>query len=460
MRKVLAIAVGKLLAFAGGLMGRGSATPGAVALRICPDLSEHLVLPGVKVAVTGSSGKGSTSALIADALKDLGFKVVHNVSGSNMLNGIISLLVRSSTIGGRIKGDALVFEVDERSCKHVFPFIRPQIVVVTNITRDQPPRQAHTDFIFDEIKKSLSGEERLVINGDNPLLMRFGLVEGPAGRTMDLSRITTYGLADPDGFGSGESRFEAVDAAYCPICASRLEYGFYLIESIGDFRCPRGHFGRRLDVAATGFVKGEALDGGEDAILVDELLRVAANARLLYNVMNVLAAYTALCEMPLGLDREGIASALSRQTVSKKLFTSYGWQGRQVFVLNNKAENAATFNQSMLFAANLPGPITLVVGWKEISRRYDTDDLSWLHDIAFELLAEKTTAAICTGVDATGIAVRLKYAGIEEALIEAFEDMDERVSEALAGTTGSIVAILNFDHVEPFNQLMGQGDGK
>ena len=50
-------------------------------------------------------------------------------------------------------------------------------------------------------------------------------------------------------------------------------------------------------------------------------------------------------------------------------------------VLNNKNENSSTFNQSLLYVTREKKQRTIVIGWKEISRRYNFDDLSWLYDI-------------------------------------------------------------------------------
>jgi len=446
--KIIAIAIGRLLAFVGSLLHRGSVTPGSVALRLCPDLGSRFRLPPIVIAITGSSGKGSTSALIAATLRELGLQVAHNQEGANMKSGIISMLLRHSTLTGRIRADAVVAELDERSCKHVFGFLRPQLVVVTNVTRDQPPRQRHTDFILSEIETALSGDEHLIINGDDPLLM--GLVLGSNTSAATPRRFTSYAIAPTSGLTFDHQRFDAIDGAYCPICFSRLRYDYYTCESIGAFCCPRGHFEHRQDISAVAIEPGEAPDGSQDVLVLSSGQRIRANTRLLFNVQNTLAAYTALLQLPLSLDQAALAEALSKQQISKKIYSVFEWHGRQVYVLNNKAENASTFNQSMLFAERLATPLVLVVGWKEISRRYETDDLAWLYDVNFELIAGSVTQAICTGIDADSIAVRLKYAGIATDRITVLHAIDRRLSDTLAQTTGAVVAALNFDHVDPF----------
>jgi len=68
------------------------------------------------------------------------------------------------------------------------------------------------------------------------------------------------------------------------------------------------------------------------------------------------------------------------------------------------------------------------------------------------------SAVVCTGVDASSVAVRLKYAGVPEAKITVIEAMDRRVEAAMRRCDGTIVAILNFDVVQPFVRLLHEAD--
>ena len=54
--KMITILLCKLLAFVGGLVGKGSSLPGSVALKLCPDILSRLTLPKHVIAVTGSNG--------------------------------------------------------------------------------------------------------------------------------------------------------------------------------------------------------------------------------------------------------------------------------------------------------------------------------------------------------------------------------------------------------------------
>ena len=139
---------------------------------------------------------------------------------------------------------------------------------------------------------------------------------------------------------------------------------------------------------------------------------------------------------------------------NSKLNNSYKYKDKNVYVLSNKNENNMTFNQSVLFASNKKTEKTIVIGWKEISRRYKYNDMSWLYDIEFELLNDSLTQKIvCIGRDKFDIGLRMKYAGFENEKIKIYETLQEAEQE-IKSSNGDIIAILNFDYVVPFNKMM------
>lgn len=102
---------------------------------------------------------------------------------------------------------------------------------------------------------------------------------------------------------------------------------------------------------------------------------------------NTVAAFAALklCK----IENSFICDVISNMNRNKKLYDNYSYNSRDVYVLNNKNENATTFNQALLYSTRKKNLKTFVIGWWQISRRYPYDDLSWLYDIEFELLKRK-----------------------------------------------------------------------
>ena len=73
--KFIAILLGKMVVLAGKILGKGSSLPGEIALKLDNNLLKKFKLPKTIIAVTGSSGKGSTSSIIAHVYRKMGYKV-------------------------------------------------------------------------------------------------------------------------------------------------------------------------------------------------------------------------------------------------------------------------------------------------------------------------------------------------------------------------------------------------
>lgn len=114
MKFRFALLTGKILRLVGRFFGKATNLPGSVALKICPDLFRHFRFDGKILAVTGSNGKTTTANLIAHILKESGHSVINNAKGSNLLGGVATTLLTSSSFKGRVKQEFVVLEVDER----------------------------------------------------------------------------------------------------------------------------------------------------------------------------------------------------------------------------------------------------------------------------------------------------------------------------------------------------------
>lgn len=445
MRKISAILIGKLLKKIGDMMKRGSITPGHVARKIDPKIWKQLKLPKTIIAVTGSSGKGSVTSMITDVLRKEGKTVIYNDQGSNLPDAILTSILSKCNLKGETKEDVLVCEIDERYTKYLFPSIHPQYVIITNLTRDQPPRQGHFDFVYREIKKAITDDMHLILNADDPYLYKFTFDhKGP---------ITYYGIKK-NHYSYKNSMFENLNLIYCPKCHKKLQYNYYHFENIGDFKCPKCGFERmkpKYEITKLDYV--------ERSITINQKYSLHFPFSILYCAYNTLSAFTLLSE--LNMDKQSIANDISELSSNKKIYDRYPYKGHNIYVLNNKNENSSTFNQSLLFVNEHKEDKNIVIGWKEISRRYHYDDLSWLYDIDFEILKDDSIHKIyCVGNNRYDIATRLKYAGIDEKKIYIYTTLEETVCDIKKKVKENIYAILNFDYVEPFNTLMNCGDEK
>ena len=66
---------------------------------------------------------------------------------------------------------------------------------------------------------------------------------------------------------------------------------------------------------------------------------------------------------------------------------------------------------------------------------------------------DKIDKIICTGPQKYDLATRIKYANIDENKIVCFDDLFDAEKE-IKKSSGNIYAILNFDYLDFFNEIM------
>ena len=79
--KYISIFLGKIVAYLCTMVGRGSSFPGTFAEKIDKNILKKFSLPDKIIVVTGSSGKGSTTRIIANVFWDCGYTLAHNKEG-------------------------------------------------------------------------------------------------------------------------------------------------------------------------------------------------------------------------------------------------------------------------------------------------------------------------------------------------------------------------------------------
>lgn len=415
----------------------GSVIGGAVALKIYPTILNKIKMPKYVIGITGSSGKGSTTELIARILKDSNMKVVYNKNGSNVLNAITSLIL-TNTNKGKLDCDVLLMELDERHMANSLKYFDLTHMIITNITRDQPPRNAHPEFIQKAIKKVIKNNYHLIINEDDPLVKALTINH--------KGKISTYGI-EKNNY-SKKYELNNLDGAYCPICNSKLDYKFYHYGHIGAYSCPTCEFKRSdIDYLAHNInvVKG--------TIYINKN-KINLPSNFLYSVYFVTAAY-ALASV-IGIEKEKIIKIINDESFKPKRLNIYNFYGRTWQMLASKNENNLSYKQSLDFIVNENGKKTVILGFDNSSRRYTENDISWIWDIDFEELKNKQIdKIILIGRFKYDMLTRLEYAKIERKKIILVENIQESLIEILkTKTKGSIYSCVCFDKEIELKELL------
>lgn len=419
--KSITILICKMLAFVGKLIGKGSSLPGKIALKLCPDILTRLQLPKDIVAVTGSNGKTSTVEMIAGILKAAGKTVVYNKEGSNQIEGVATMLLCNATLSGKVKGDVILLESDERYARHTFKQVKPTMFAITNLYRDQLTRNAHPFHIYNIISDAVAliPNTKLVLNADDPIVRNFGF---------QRDSVVYFGM-DRNGLSTERSDALYNDCHYCPRCKGEMQYDFFHYAHLGSYHCQ------------CGYNRPETTFAVEEMDLENERITINGNALHLdfaskYNVYNLLAAFTVTSL--LGVDEAVITAQLNDFVLKNGRIVKFDLAGNEGLLITSKHENSTSYNQSLGYVAMQKEASTLIIIVDAVSRKYYTSETSWLWDISFEMLENTNVERIVlAGKYAYDLALRFEFAGITTAEIQVEPDlavMGEKMRQLPKGT--------------------------
>ena len=358
---------------------RGETWPGELALKLRPQIASYFGRQFTKgvILVVGTNGKTTTTLMIKKILEANGNRVVHNGTGANLLNGIVSSCIRQTDWKGNVNADYGLFEVDENSLPIVLKYITPKRIVILNLFRDQLDRYGEVDVIIEKwqkVLKDLPVQTEIILNSDDPSVAYFGkLAQG---------KVMYFGINNPKEYLKIAEH--ATDSTFCPQCGARLTYEGIYYSHIGVWHCEQCNLKRPGPDVHT-FLK--VLDG-------------------LYNQYNTLAA-VALAKS-LGIKEEKIKIAL------KDFSPAFGRQeeivvGAQKRVKLFLSKNPTGFNVSLRTALDMGAKnIFLVLN----DRIPDGRDVSWIWDVDFEML-NKLDRIYVAGDRVYDLALRLQYADLK-----------------------------------------------
>ena len=424
MRKLLAVWFGKALTVLGKIIGKkSSSSPGAYALKICPNLVGELskcVKKGI-IVTCGTNGKTTTNNLMATALEGKGYSVLCNRLGANMLSGVATTLLQEMNILGRLSVDYACLEIDEAYTPIVFDYIKPDVMVITNLFRDQLDRYGEIDITSEIINRAIAKAPnvQLVLNGDDPLCVQFG-----EGRHSDA---LFYGISEkvlPQLDDTKEGRF-------CPVCGSEQKYNYYHYSQLGDFYCPKCGFKRpKIDFE----VKNVSLGTPMKFTINGQQMEI--NYKGFYNIYNLIAVYGALSA--LGESTDGFENLLAAYKPQIGRMQEYKFNKPVILSLS---KNPAGFNQAISTVNTDKRKKDVIIAIND--KANDGRDVSWLWDVDFDKVADENLNTLATtGIRVYDISLRFKYADVKVDFIT--NDMAEAVKKALETDSEVVYVLVNY----------------
>lgn len=423
----LVLFIAKLTRFALLKLGRNATNfPGELAIWLCKSFIGRMPKPKKVICITGTNGKTTVANLVEDVLEKSGAGFYCNRNGSNVYSGVASLLITNSDWLGRPTKDLAVFELDERSSNLILPYMRPDLMLCTNIFRDSYKRNAHPEFIFDFLNKYIPDGVPMVLNADD--MMCSGL------KPHNPRAYFSIAKQPGDAVNSGNI---VQDVPACPRCGGELGWDFRRYHHIGRAVCKDcGFASPEADYTVTELREREMT---VDIRGKSYVFPLANNTYI--NVYNSLAAIALLCEH--GLEPEKVAEAMGSIGISATRYMEEEVNGRKAILHLAKGQNPVACSRAFQNIRDYPGKKAVILFLDDFfDAQHTVENISWLYDADFEFLADDSVVQlIVAGARHWDVYLRLLLAGVP---MERIDHMSEtgRAVDALEAAEPDSVFIL------------------
>jgi UDP-N-acetylmuramyl tripeptide synthase len=420
--------------------GGGTTIPGKLLSKLDPGAIDRLAarLPYGTALVSATNGKTTTAAMTAEILRP-SVRLAHNRAGANLMSGV------ASTLLGASGAELGLFEVDEGALPEVARRVRPRVLCLANLFRDQLDRYGELELVARRWRSTvaaLGAGTTVVVNADDPVV---GDLAASAARSV------TFGLDDPSQ--ARPSLQHAADSKYCIRCGTPYDYRAAYVGHLGDYECPKcGHRRPPVDVVA----RAIELEGLERATfelgLGDESRRVTIALPGLYNVYNAVAAAALARELGASLDE--IVAGLGRFSAAFGRAERIDVGGKRLLMLLVK--NPAGANEAVRTLVAAGAPAVAVIALNDAIA--DGQDVSWIWDVDFEPLMGGLERLVASGSRAPELALRFKYGGLDAGAIDVEPDLDRALDRGLELTPadGELVVLPTYTAMLALRKIVGE----
>lgn len=357
----------------------GTALPGIWVEKYYPSLlSQYAKLYKTTIFITGTNGKTTVQIALKKVLESAGYEVTGNFSGSNMLRGIATTLLARG-IPKQSANSILLCEVEEATMPKISQFVHPNIIVVTNMYRDQLDAYGELDKTAEYIKSAClsSPSATLVLNSDDPVITKLS--------TKLPHKRTTYSLGE---------------------YAKQFQYE-------GSLPPTERATATTSQVTATHIKLNADLSTETSVATHDKTIKLTFQPPGVYNVYNALAVIAV--GQVLGIQDDDIVDSLAQtQTPFGRGETvSLTKDGKNLVFQIFLVKNPAGYSQVWDMLRAIHTPFNLILGLND--NVADGRDVSWIWDINLTPFVRPDNLQILsfTGKRAHDMALRLKYAEIE-----------------------------------------------
>lgn len=386
----------------------GGTLPGDLAETIDPAFLGDVAKPSRMIFLSGTNGKTTTNNLLNDLLEDNGYKTVSNRAGGNISSGFASSFARNAGLGHKPKVDLAVMEFDELSGPRIFPYMKPEIIAVTNLFRDTFSRSATPDYVFDVLSKGIPAETHLILNADDMISCRLA---------PQCKKRTYFSVAHLED-DTKEQTSIVSDMTSCPKCGGKLAWDYVHMRHLGHATCESCGFTNPApdyEVIAVNKSK-HTFVVRENRVPGAPAYEYRLNSYSIVNLYNMLVCVVTAREM--GLTPQQIAASLDRGiNIAASRYDEIDYNGRRFISMASKGENDTATSVTLDILRKEPGDkaIIIMIADAYMAKAKDqTEYIGWYYQTDFEVLRDPSVKqVIIYGDTSYDLQLRLRFAGID-----------------------------------------------
>ena len=424
LRKTTAIIIAKVIAFfLRKTKSGGTAAPGLIALKIDPKLLIKLKAQlKSSIIISGTNGKTTTARMLASILKSANIPYFHNRTGSNLLRGVASELISRSTLTGLFPSKIGLWEIDEAVFPYAIEELKPKIVVLTNLFRDQLDRYGEIDTLAKKWKRALNKlgpETTAILNADDPTVADLG--------KKLKCQVIYFGIKDK----SLGIKFlsDASDAIFCPNCFLPLNYQVCFVSHLGIYKCPKcGAIQPKTSISCTQtkLLKNNCFQISIKSLKKQHYVKIGLPG--VYNIYNVLASFAIASVLKIEFSK--IIQGFKYFQPAFGRFEEIKIKDKSLKILLVK--NPAGFNEvlkTLIQLTEVEKSVCLIALNDLIA---DGRDVSWIWDVDFKLLRKvNIEKLIISGTRVYDMALRVKHAKfkVQSSKFKVQKDLKKAIAD-------------------------------